>query len=106
MKLFSILERIVTAMGRRNEINRERLDFERVMYSSNNAINERAVKADEEMVKGFSEMKGTTDMIHESIAKLSENIGNLYTNAMYFNDEIDKLKQSLVVVQEKIDDPQ
>lgn len=33
MKLFSILERLANAMERRNEIDRERLDFERTMYS-------------------------------------------------------------------------
>lgn len=99
MKLFSILERIANAMERRNEIDRERLDFEKAVFDSNNEVNDRALKTNEEMVKCISELAHKTDQINK-------NIESLYTNDMYFNDEIDKLKQSLVAVQEKINEPQ
>lgn len=106
MKLFSILERLANAMERRNEIDRERLDFERTMYSDNHENNERAVKANEELVGCLSDMVDKTNRINKNIDQLDKNIESLYTNDMYFNDEIDKLKQSLVAVQEKINEPQ
>lgn len=64
---------IAKAIKDRNKVERERLAFERLQYEENKTLNERAVKANEELVNMMVSFEANMKDVNAAIEKLFKN---------------------------------
>lgn len=64
---------VAKAIKERNKIERERLAFERLQYEENKTLNERAVKANEELVNMMVGFEANMKAVNAAIEKLFKN---------------------------------
>ena len=64
---------IAKAIKDRNKVERERLAFERLQYEENKTLNERAVKANEELVNMMVGFEANMKAVNAAIEKLFKN---------------------------------
>ena len=64
---------VAKAIKDRNKVERERLAFERLQYEENKTLNERAVKANEELVNMMIGFEANMKAVNAAIEKLFKN---------------------------------
>ncbi len=81
-----IAQELVKAIRDRNEIEKQKLTFDKEMFEFNKQLNIDATKANTDMA---TILASYSDMVR----KMNENIEKLFQNDMYFKQEIEKLRE-------------